>query len=134
MVEIKTGTMRLKTNGILDLLSHLKEKFSSRLAKPVEIKYSGEISGPMAPWPYYSLVIPQKKRFGPIEFGKDDRILMAIFPSIYGLARGRSEMFCSVFGDLPCLLPVFGICIAECLKIVAFIYCISDPTGNLKAF
>lgn len=97
MVEIKTGTMRLKTNGILDLLSHLKEKFSSRLAKPVEIKYSGEISGPMAPWPYYSLVIPQKKRFGPIEFGKDDRILMAIFPSIYGLARGRSEMFCSVF-------------------------------------
>jgi len=97
MVEIKTGTMKLKGEGIADLLEHLKDRFSSRLAVPVKIKFSGEISGPMAPWPYYSLVIPKKKKIGPFEYGKNDLVLMAIYPSIYGRARGRSEMFCSLF-------------------------------------
>jgi hypothetical protein len=63
----------------------------------VKIKYSGEFSGPMPSMPYYSLAVPHRKKIGPFEYGKQDRLLLIIYPSIYGSSRGKSDMFCSLF-------------------------------------
>ena len=89
--------MKVRQENFFNLLNHLKDKFSSRLALPVRIVYSGEFSSPMSSMPYYSLVVPQRKKIGPIEYGKQDRLLLIIYPSIYGSSRGKSDMFCSLF-------------------------------------
>jgi hypothetical protein len=97
MVEIKNTAMKIRQEDFENLLNHLKEKFSSRLALPVKLEYSGEFSSPMSSMPYYSLAVPRRKKIGPFEYGKQDRLLLIIYPSIYGRSRGTRDMFCSLF-------------------------------------
>lgn len=97
MVEIKTAALQIEIEDLMSLLERLRKKFSDALREKVAIKYSGDLAGPMAPAPYYTLVVPRKTRIGPFEFGKNDQVLMAVYPTIYGRSRDKRDMFCSLY-------------------------------------
>lgn len=96
MVEIKISEVKADIDAFRDLLEKLQIVAAVKLNERVQIKYSGEQTGPMAPVPYYYLSVDRSRKIGPIELEKKERRLCFIYFGIFGRSRGKTDMFCSL--------------------------------------
>lgn len=80
-----------------EFLENLAHRCKRVLGTNLEIKYSGEKTGPMAPIAYYWIgrSVP-KSRLGPIVITKELEPVFIFYPGVYGRGIGVREMFCAV--------------------------------------